>query len=189
MGTTAVILAAGENTRLQVMGLPPGKKPLMVHDGEVLIRRLCRQARSAGCEDIVIVVSPTNCEDIVFATLDFAPYIVVQCQPSSVTDAMTIGMHTMSAVYADDVLLLMGDNYVPGEINLDAGTPHFIYTRQSTDEALTLVAPPTTRWVGPVFFPSTAYAPGMLWSELFNSFDPIYITSRARDMGTPNEWQ
>jgi len=169
------------------MGLPPGKKPLMVHNGEVLIRRLCAQSRDAGCDRIVIVVSPGNCEDVVFATREFDPLLVVQYKQDGVHRAMDLGM--MLVELCDDVLLLMGDNYVPGDINLDGQDP-FIFVRESTDAALTLVGRECTRWVGPVYFPAAWHTfDADTWDVLFKTGPFTHIHGHAKDMGTTHEWQ
>jgi hypothetical protein len=185
MDTTAVILAGGENVRLQVMGLPPGKKPLMVHNGEVLIRRLCRQVEMLGIERLVIVASPSNCEDIVFATREFDPLIIVQ-YTGDVHHAMDLAM---SVVQTERVLLLMGDNYVH-EVPLVENTPYVSVVRAGDGSPLHRLSG-GLHWLGPVLFNTACYGHGAKnWDDaIFRKDQFVFVTSTSRDMGAPHEWQ
>jgi hypothetical protein len=105
-----IILAAGENVRLHAAGLAPGLKPLIVVNNEVLIRRLCRQVCDVwSTATIVIVVSPTNANEIVFATHDYLPQYVVQ--PKAVGPCEAVD-RALRLELSPTVCLLMGDNFI-----------------------------------------------------------------------------
>lgn len=166
-----IILAAGENVRLQAVGLPPGMKPLMIVENEVLIRRLCRQARALTNGDIIIVCSPTNVTEVIFATQDYASHYVIQPKPEGPCDAVD---RAIKLGDADDVMLLMGDNHIEEMPHIHNGYTPVVYGRRSNELALHPIseyghfvngvhAEPMFRWLGPVAFPKKAWHTGESW--------------------------
>lgn len=192
----AIILAAGENVRLQAAGLAPGRKPLILRDGEVLIRRLCRQAREAEVggltvvDDIIIVCSPSNVEDIVFATKEFECMYVVQPQATGPQHALDLALrcsHPDEEMY----VLLMGDNYIAGDLELDERrTISVIISKDSDLHPITLDGrftddDTTRRWLGPVTFFRGDWVPGMsTWVDGFYDVHFHLTHTDTEDMGT-----
>ena len=80
-------------------------------------RRLCRQAEEEGWVGIVLVASPSNCEDNVFECRDCSPIVIGQWE-GEVHDGLRLGMRV---VRSTNVLLLMGDNYVRGRLTINTG--------------------------------------------------------------------
>ena len=190
MDTTAIILAAGENVRLQAAGLAPGRKPLLMHQGEVLIRRLCRQVRTQ-VSDTIIVCAPNNVEDIVFATKEYEPYYVVQPAARGPQEAVSLALR--SALTHDNVLL-MGDNFYEEFPLLERDTIYV--TADSTDPALHPVGhgvfsdpkytPPDwpVRWLGPVVFRRPAWIPLQdTWEASFRDVFHMKEIKGVSDMG------
>lgn len=107
-----VILAAGAGTRLAGI-VPTGLKPLVVVNGETLIARLVRQARTFAAGRIVVVVSPTNAAPIVELIergdrrdVDY----VVQPVPAGPGEALLRGLAVVRTAHT---LVLAGDNWMP----------------------------------------------------------------------------
>lgn len=158
-----IILAAGENVRLQAAGLPPGLKPLMIVENEVLIRRLCRQARALSNGDIIIVCSPTNVQEVIFATKDYASHYVVQPEPIGPCDAVD---RAIPLGVSEDVMLLMADNFIQNMPPFHNGfTPTVCVTRRHNlnlhpirnGQYTTLSEHATGWWLGPVVFPKNLW--------------------------------
>lgn len=190
-----VILAAGENVRLQVAGIPPGKKPLLMCEGEVLIRRLCRQVRAdrtRGLDDrIVIVTSPGNTEDIAFATREFSPHIVVQLDAIGPTHALDLGLELTRS---NRVMLLMADNFIKDWYD-NAGYTPTVSVVLSNDHALHPISgdgffirdeDTLIRWLGPLTFHKDMYTPeAKSWVEAFDNieFELLHHEGNVKDMG------
>lgn len=196
-----VILAAGENVRLQAAGIPPGKKPLLYRDGEVLVRRLCRQAREHAGGQLTIVVSPRNAEDIAFATDPYNPRMVVQTTAYGPTHALDLALD-LRAMSSNGVLLLMADNYIkewpfPGQLT-SADWPKLSVVASNdpalhpidgegffTDDRDSLI-----RWLGPLTFHRDMYTPeSKSWLEAFDNiaFDlHTVLPGQVEDMGVPS---
>lgn len=101
---TAVILAAGEGTRLAPR-VERFHKPLLYVDGVPLIQHAAGFALEAGCFRTVVVVSPNN-------AMSLAPLVphadfVVQAIPRGPNDALDVGLR---AVLTPWTLLLTADN-------------------------------------------------------------------------------
>jgi len=117
----AVILAAGAGSRLAGI-VPTGMKPLVVVNGEALIARLARQARSFVTGRLIVVVSPTNAAPIVdlLARVDRRDIdYVVQPTPAGPGEALLRGLALASSPYT---LVLAGDNWMP-----DAAVTSVVY--------------------------------------------------------------
>lgn len=102
-----IILAAGNGSRLDGI-VPIGLKPLLLVNGEPLIKRLVRQAAGVS-NDITVVVSPTNVGpiiELIGPSLDY----VVQPTPFGPGDALLRGLRGW-----DDArcMVLLGDNWLP----------------------------------------------------------------------------
>lgn len=175
-----IILAAGENVRLQAAGLAPGRKPLLLHEGEVLIRRLCRQVRSdAWLDRLIIVASPRNVEDIVFATKGFDAMYVVQPEATGPQDAFNLGLELARSRSA---MLLMGDNFIPEWRRIDSRWPS-VHVVQSADEALHpltddgfFTAQRTgecPRWLGPLVVQRSMLTTDMMWHDWVGVFSNV----------------
>jgi len=195
----AIILAAGENVRLQAAGLAPGRKPLIIRDGEVLIRRLCRQVVSHVSE-IIIVVSPANVEDIIFATKEFHPYYVVQPSATGPQRAVDLALH---ATHSSSHVLLMGDNFIQEYKHYTVtreGGPG-VYVSVSDDIHLHAIdddgrfmdeqdrwvhARTRTRWLGPVYFSNDEWTCGRNdWVSAFKGTEfTLLKRDDIEDMGT-----
>lgn len=188
-----IILAAGENVRLQVAGLAPGRKPLIIREGEVLIRRLCRQAQEMHGGRVVVVTSPSNTEDIVFATKDYATHYVVQAVPRGPQDAVDIALNVLRS---NRTMLLMGDNFIrelpsqfhTGLCTIRSSDTHlqplvngrFVYE----DDVASM--PMCDRWLGPLYFMPQFWHRGESdWVMAFKDAPRFnYYTCEAEDMGT-----
>lgn len=189
-----IILAAGENVRLQVAGLAPGRKPLIIREGEVLVRRLARQARERhGWEHrLIVVCSPSNAEDIVFATRSLRPRYIIQPEASCPQQAVDLAL---DLVRTDHVMLLMGDNFIEqlpedqftgvSVTSKDDYALHpvyegrFIYERNIPNIG-------TYRWLGPLIFMPEYWQRGATdWVHAFPPLSPRfnYIKCQAEDMG------
>jgi hypothetical protein len=175
-----IILAAGENVRLQAAGLAPGRKPLLMHEGEVLIRRLCRQVRSdAWIDRLIIVVSPRNVEDIVFATKGFDAMYIVQSEATGPQDAFSLGL---KLTRSSSVMLLMGDNFIPEWRHISSQWPS-VHVVQSADEALHpltdggfFIAQRTgecPRWLGPLVVCRAMLTTDKSWRDWLDVFDDV----------------
>lgn len=188
-----IILAAGENVRLQVAGLAPGRKPLLMREGEVLIRRLCRQARENPCDRIVIVASPRNVEDIVFATKDFNPMYVVQPDAAGPQAAFRLGLELTRD---DRVMLLMGDNFIPRWRENHGAYPSASVTlcgdealHPLTDDGFFIEphAGECARWLGPLTVRVDMLDLEAPWPDWVTAFDNIafdlVIGEGVEDMG------
>lgn len=87
--------------------MPPFWKPLLVVNGEPLIRRAVDMAMRSGAIRVVVVVAPENALPI-SQVLDGLPiYIIVQPRPSGPGHALLLGVELCQD---DRVLVLMGDN-------------------------------------------------------------------------------
>lgn len=116
-----IILAAGNGSRLEGI-VPTGLKPLLVVNGEPLIKRLVDQVRRAKIGNaITVVVSPTNAAPICELLGEEHRY-VVQPSPRGPGDALLRGLRGW-----DDCrcMVLMGDNWfadevIPAMVDIDA---------------------------------------------------------------------
>lgn len=106
MSCDALILAAGENTRLQGI-VPPFMKPLMLVNGKPLVRHAIDHAMEWGAKHAVIVVSPDNASLIPTVVPHVGVHWVLQPRAEGVVDAIRRGMH---AVKSDMTLILCADN-------------------------------------------------------------------------------
>lgn len=185
-----IILAAGENMRLQAAGLAPGLKPLIIVENEVLIRRLCRQARDAYGSHIVIVCSPSNAREIVYATKDYASHYVLQPEAVGPCDAVD---RALPLTRSSHVMLLMGDNYLK-DIPHTYDEMNILTVQDSEDTALHKVLNGKlvpndyewdARWLGPLTFERKKWRTGKAqWVDALRdiTFTCVWDTD-AQDMG------
>ncbi|MEV5541263.1 NTP transferase domain-containing protein [Saccharopolyspora shandongensis] len=103
-----VILAAGRGSRLKDI-TPPYFKPLIIVDGEPLIRRLVRTALRVSSGRIVIVAAPENALPLCQVLGDLPAEIVLQRQPNGPGDALLTGLRLVTS---PEVQVLLGDNVV-----------------------------------------------------------------------------
>lgn len=186
-----IILAAGENVRLQVAGLMPGHKPLLMVENEVLIRRLCRQARTWTAGRIIIVCSPMNAPEIVYATRIFGPHYVVQPDAIGPQDAVD---RAFDLTTTHNIALLMGDNYFTN-VPFMSDTPWpSISVTYDHDEALQPLRDgrfvPThddadAWWLGPLMFPRKQWLRGQsTWVNAFGTIRFSTFKGDTQDLGT-----
>lgn len=185
-----IILAAGENVRLQPSGLSPGHKPLLLVEGEVLIRRLCRQANEIGAMRTIIVCAPTNVPEIVYATHTYSPHYVVQPEAVGPQEAVD---RAIGLVRSSRVLLLMGDNFIP-DLDHIKDSAHIITVTHRRDDALQPIhdgrftydrESADAWWLGPLVFPTSAWTEGCRnWVEAFKYNKFKTVEGHARDLGT-----
>lgn len=201
MVNDTIILAAGENVRLQAAGLPPSLKPLLMYKGEVLLRRLARQAAEAGSSRIVVVASPTNAEYVAYATKGFATDIVLQLEPRGPQDAVDTAL---TLLLTPLVCLLMGDNWCDDiyrfvhahqprinvilaaeQVDADRYTPvdsegciHNIHKQVSY------------RWLGPLVVDTMRWkTKSPTWREALYAVSHELCYSTALDLGIPEAWE
>lgn len=193
----AIILAAGENVRLQAAGLAPGKKPLLIRDGEVMLRRLARQARVLGASRIIVVASPSNAEDVAYAVTKYDARVVLQTEARGPTQAVDLGLEL---VQDEHCMLLMGDNYIPNDTCQDIRRltgprmPNWVVTTRSSDHALHAIndegkftrTESMTRWLGPLQFTVCNWVPHAgSWTEAFVATPFAIIDAEGiQDIGT-----
>jgi len=184
-----IILAAGENVRLQAAGIPPGKKPLLYREGEVLVRRLCRQAlenasRFSPGSRLVVVTNPSNTDDIAFATREFSPRIVVQLDAIGPTHAVDLGLEVTKS---HSIMLLMADNFIKHWRTNHGFAPSVCVTTSDdhalhpidTDGFFTDDQHSRIRWLGPLTFHKEMYTlEAKSWLE---AFDNIQFTMHEQD--------
>jgi NDP-sugar pyrophosphorylase family protein len=104
-GITALILAAGANTRLESI-LPPGLKPLVIVNGKTLFKHAVDHANGLWNVDrVVAVVAPDNARPL--TQVGGADDWVVQPRPEGVLDAIRRGLR---AVWTPWTLILCADN-------------------------------------------------------------------------------
>lgn len=107
----AVILAAGQNTRLTNY-VPAFHKPLLPHSHtESLLRNAVQLAIAQGVRRPVVVASPANAyeldRDLTGLPVDF----VIQRMPAGPGDALRLGLALKVSRYPDSkVLVLLSDN-------------------------------------------------------------------------------
>lgn len=101
-----VILAAGRGSRLGDLA-PPFFKPLLIVDGEPLVRRIARTALDLSDGRVIVVAAPENtlplCQVLEGIPLD----VVVQRQASGPGHALLTGLRLVTST---DVCVLLGDN-------------------------------------------------------------------------------
>lgn len=111
----AVILAAGRNGRMRYI-CAPYHKPLLVVRGEPLVRRAVAAAKAAGTTAVTVVVAPENASQIAavigYNRSNDDVRMVIQRRPAGPGDALLVGMEVGRD---EDVLVLLGDNYVTDE--------------------------------------------------------------------------
>lgn len=102
---TAVILAAGANTRLEGI-LPPGLKPLIPVNGKTLYKHAVDHANDVwDAKEVILVASPDNVRPL--AQLGHADHIVIQPAPDGVVDAIR---RAIRLVRTTGTLILCADN-------------------------------------------------------------------------------
>lgn len=118
MNPSAIILAAGANTRLKGI-VPSFRKPLLLMNGRPLIQHALQFAYAQCVTRIVIVASPHNVADLVSVT-PVAPHIrwVIQPEPTSVIDAIELAMPLCTGAYT---FVLCADNTFDGDFILPNG--------------------------------------------------------------------
>lgn len=181
---TAVILAAGENARLQIAGLPPGHKPLLIWQDEVLIRRLARQCIEAKYDQTIIVVSPGNAQDICFAVEPWLDKIDFVMQPRPLGPQEAIDRTIDEISVSEYVTVFMADNWMEDRY-VECQDIERITVTHDDDEAFTEMQwtrgtyltfshddPPMfsaldkPRWLGPLCFMRLHWAlGGRTWEE------------------------
>lgn len=108
--THVVILAGGAGRRLSGV-VPTGLKPLLLANGEPLVKRLVRQAYANGlASSITVVVSPTNAAPIVEVVAANGVHYVVQPTPRGPGDALLRALRHVDPGHR--ALVVMGDNYI-----------------------------------------------------------------------------
>lgn len=124
-----VILAAGKGSRLDGIAAP-FHKPLLVVNGQPLIRQCVELAeRAAGPGSIIVVAAPENAAPISHV-LNGAGHgrvdMIIQREPKGPGHALLTGL---KLVTTDQVLVLLGDNvvtYADVDKVVKAGTPNTI---------------------------------------------------------------
>lgn len=192
-----IILAAGENVRLQAAGLAPGMKPLIIVKNEVLIRRLARQAREVAVmsgDRVIIVCSPDNAREVCFASNGYADHYVIQPEPKCPQEAVD---RAMPLVQSEHVMLLMGDNYIE-EMPDFVTSPSITITRDFRTHSLKGLwngsfwdlsehpgGSPDALWLGPIVFPKVKWREGHhTWTFALPTVKFTYIEATGiKDMG------
>ena len=102
----AIILAAGEGSRLMSSGVPRFFKPLLQVDGKFLIQHSLDFVEQWGVQNKVVVTSPLL-YDVFHGLMPNVP-TTVQDAPRGVLDAILCGLYQLEPV--DYVLILCSDN-------------------------------------------------------------------------------
>lgn len=111
-GITAIIPAAGTNTRLRDV-VPPGLKPLLLINGRPLIQHAVNHALDAwGADEVVIIVSPDNARAIT-SVIDGQWNFIVQPEPDGIVDAIR---RALPFVKTRHTLILCADNTFEGRV-------------------------------------------------------------------------
>lgn len=116
-GVSCVILAAGENRRLNGI-IAPHQKPLMLLNGKTLIAHAVEHSRRWRANEVTVIVSPHNAAQIahvvkaVMSPRD-AMY-VMQPEPNGIVEAISLGFR---AARYDKMLILCADNQFQLEDN------------------------------------------------------------------------
>jgi len=107
----AVILAGGRGQR--VAGITKlFHKPLLEIEGEPLLLRAVRQARSLGVEVPVVVTSPAIATLVAQVLGDVPANLIIQREPLGPGDALRVGLQVRNrSVGSYRVLVLLSDNY------------------------------------------------------------------------------
>lgn len=119
MKTSAIILAAGENTRLKGI-VPSFRKPLLLMNGRPLIQHAIDFAWLQAVTQCVIVASPHNAADLVAVTPTNRVEQIRWClqpRPTDVLDAIRIGLRTTD-YDTEYTFILCADNTFDGEWKL-----------------------------------------------------------------------
>jgi len=106
-----VILAAGRNVRLNGV-LPAFYKPLIVIDGQTLIRTAVELATKYSYSPPVVVVAPENALPIAQVLDGTSYHMIVQPEPTGPGDALLLGL---LLTRCDTVTILMADNVIPAQ--------------------------------------------------------------------------
>jgi CTP:molybdopterin cytidylyltransferase MocA len=106
-----IILAAGRGERLNGL-VAKYHKPLVLIDGQPLVRRATESALAVAGGDVVVVVAPQNA-GVVAEVLEGLPaQLIVQRYPTGPGDGLLVGL---KATRTDKVLVLLGDNVLTTE--------------------------------------------------------------------------
>ncbi len=106
----AVILAAGQNTRL-LNYVPAFHKPLLPHSiTESLLRNAVRLAIAQGVERPVVVASPANAYEVSRDLAGLPMDIVIQRVPTGPGEALRLGLALNVGTPSSRVLVLLSDN-------------------------------------------------------------------------------
>lgn len=106
-GLSAIILAAGANTRLDGR-VPPFMKPLVLVNGKPLVNHARDHAvHNWGCDSLIFVASPSNVGLLLNVARLHSAHWIVQPTPMGVVDAIT---RAMPFVVTGKVLILCADN-------------------------------------------------------------------------------
>ncbi|MFI7123104.1 NTP transferase domain-containing protein [Amycolatopsis sp. NPDC049868] len=103
-----IILAAGRGSRLEGIA-PPYFKPLLIVDGEPLIRAIARTAADVVGGRTVIVAAPENTLLLCQVLAGIPAEVVVQREPRGPGDALLTGLRLVTS---PEVYVLLGDNVV-----------------------------------------------------------------------------
>lgn len=107
--TAALILAAGQGTRMQ------SSLPKVLHEicGLPLICHVVRRAKTLGCSPVVVVVSPQTRPHVEKALASHFGQgevtFALQAQPQGTGDAVRAGLTALTAEQASHVVILYGD--------------------------------------------------------------------------------
>lgn len=107
---SAIVLAAGENRRLQGV-IPPFFKPLLVVNGRALITHAIDHVRDTWeVDEVVIVASPRNIEPIIEVIDINVVRFIIQPSPTSVVDAWKLGFSAIDPMNSDVTVIVCADN-------------------------------------------------------------------------------
>lgn len=106
-----IILAAGRGERLNGI-VAKYHKPLVLVDGQPLVRRAAQLALNEANGDVVVVVAPQNASVIAEVLEGLPAQMIVQRYPTGPGDGLLIGL---KVTRTDKVLILLGDNVLADE--------------------------------------------------------------------------
>jgi molybdopterin-guanine dinucleotide biosynthesis protein A len=208
---TALILAAGANTRLEGI-LPPGLKPLLVVNGRTLFKHAIDHANDVwDCERLVAVVSPDNARHL--AIVGGADDWVVQPSPDGVVDAIRRGLRVITTPWT---LILCADNTFDldeaalsaiacrrdvamfGARRLAPDDEHRFtryytsYDRVKFVEATNTTQPTEGCWIGPLLLPTEGVRNGSTMPSIVDlvnvataDFQLVPVQMTCADLGIP----